>query len=276
MVRAAAVVCAVAVCLLAVATAPAAGPLFPTPLHITRQVHDSISGTTAVLDEYAYGNQLVSIRGMRTSIADYEKSRLTEIDRAEGTYSVTRFDALAKATQVPAGGPARALSSSSSPRTIQSLGVRTTKTNRSAEFFQAEVETQPGKETIEIGVDRSIRISKDALEVLLGSAYPGVRTAEHEAALQAAGPQGRAVAAQSTASSPAAESYALPVEETVRYDFGGQQAEFRTAVVRVGGEAVPADLIAIPAGARLVTSRIIAATQEVDRIQHPPIPAKEH
>src|SRR5260370_36303965 len=138
MARAATVVCTFAASLLAGAAALAAGPLFPTPLHITRQVHDSISGTTAGLDEYAYGNQLVSIRGMRTSIADYEKSRLTEIDRAEGTYSVTRFDALATATQRPAGGPSRALSSSSSPRDIQSLGVRTTTPTHSADCFQSE------------------------------------------------------------------------------------------------------------------------------------------
>lgn len=159
MVRAAAVVCAGLWFLLAVPAASASGPLFPTPLHLTRQDHDSISGTTAVLDEYAYGNQLVSIRGTRTSIADYEKGRLTEIDRAEGTYSVTRFDALAKATEKPADGSPRTLSSSSPPRSVQSLGARTTKANRTAEFFQSEIETKPGKETIEIGVDRSINIT---------------------------------------------------------------------------------------------------------------------
>ncbi len=275
MMRAATVVCALLMPLLPASAAFAAGPLFPTPLHITRQVHDSISGTTAILDEYAYGNRLISIRGKQTSIADYEKSELTEIDRGAGTYSVTRFDALAKATQRPGGGQAKALSSPSPALTVQSLGVKPTKSNRSAEFFQADIDTQPGKETIEIGVDRSVRISKDALEVLLGSAYPGVRTAEHEAALSAAGPQGRTVAAQS-AMSQAAESFALPVEETVRYDMGGERVEFRTTVVRIGGEAAPADLTAIPAGARLITSRIIAATEEVDRIVHPTIPAKDH
>src|SRR4051794_27842202 len=82
-----------------VATA-AAPALFPTPLHITRQVHDSISGKTAVLEEYAYGNRLIAVRGAKTSIADYEKGELIEIDRDAGTYSVTRFDAVARANQI--------------------------------------------------------------------------------------------------------------------------------------------------------------------------------
>src|SRR5262245_33193591 len=76
-----------------------AEPLFPTPLHITRQVHDPITDRTFVLDEYAQGNRLVSVSGAKTSIADYEKGELTEIDRDTATYSVTRFDAIAKASQ---------------------------------------------------------------------------------------------------------------------------------------------------------------------------------
>ena len=48
---------------------------------ITRQVHDSISDKTTLLEEYGYGNRLVAVRGGRTSIADYEKGELVEIDR---------------------------------------------------------------------------------------------------------------------------------------------------------------------------------------------------
>src|SRR6266850_2143045 len=78
----------------------AGAPLFPAPLHLTRQVHDSISDKTTLIEEYGYGNRLVAVRGGRTSIADYEKGELIEIDRDAGTYSVTRFDALAKAQQI--------------------------------------------------------------------------------------------------------------------------------------------------------------------------------
>ena len=140
--RAAAVARLVLVSVLSVPAAFASAPLFPTPLHITRQVHDSISGKTAVLDEYAYGNRLISIRGAQTSIADYEKNELTQIDRNAGTYSITRFDALAKATGTPGGETKQAMTATRAPsRSVQSLGVKPTKMNRSAEFFRADIDT---------------------------------------------------------------------------------------------------------------------------------------
>ena len=79
------------------ASAMSGAPLFPSPLHISRQVHDSISEKTVLLEEYGVGNRLIAVRGGQTSIADYEKGELIEIDRDAGTYSITRFDALARA-----------------------------------------------------------------------------------------------------------------------------------------------------------------------------------
>jgi len=99
-------------CLVVVPALLAAGPLFPTPLHLTRQVHDPISGKTTMLNEYGYGNRLISVRGGLTSIADYEKGELLEIDRDAGTYSITRFEPTARsmgffvsATAAAACGP---------------------------------------------------------------------------------------------------------------------------------------------------------------------------
>ena len=48
-------------CGLAAADLCGATTLFPTPLHLTRQVQDPISGSTVVLNEYAYGNRLISV-----------------------------------------------------------------------------------------------------------------------------------------------------------------------------------------------------------------------
>lgn len=96
----------VAVC--TVPSAQAAEPLFPAPLHITRQIQDPLAGTTVVLDEYGYGNRLVSVRGSKTSIADYERGELTEIDRDTATYSVTRFEALARRSIASCAGWASA------------------------------------------------------------------------------------------------------------------------------------------------------------------------
>ena len=112
----------------------AAAPLFPTPLHLTRQVHDPLSGKTTVLNEYGYGNRLISVRGGFTSIADYERGELTEIDRDAGTYSITRFDAIAKASQVP-GLPSPPSGAEKKQPLLRAVAAQTTKSGRSAEFF---------------------------------------------------------------------------------------------------------------------------------------------
>ncbi len=267
MLRPAAVALSALMCLVLGPAAIAAAPLFPTPLHITRQVHDPISGKTSVLEEYGVGNRLISIRAERTSIADYEKGELIEIDRNAGTYSVTRFDAIAKAAQLT-GAPAMA-TMAGGPKPAappRSAGMKATRTGRNAEFFEADVDGDV-KQRIEVGVDRANLISKEALEVLLGAAYPGVRRPEHDAVLSAARSQRpRGVASQSEAGEPA---FALPVEQIVRYEIDGQQLEFRTSVVRLGSEPPPADLVSIPAGARLVVSRYVAVAQELETFEHP-------
>jgi hypothetical protein len=272
MIRAAALSCALAWCLAVPPAFAATAPLFPTPLHLTRQVHDSISGKTAVLEEYGYGNRLVSIRGAHTSIADYEKGELIEIDRDAGTYSVTRFDAVARANQIvnpQSHAVAATTASATQPdRAPRSLGVKVTKSGRSAEFFEAEMGPASAKEKITVAVDRAAMLSKDALDVLVGAAFPGTRTGEHDVVLSAAAPpapSGR-IAATSV------QSYALPVEQVTTVESDGQQVEFRSTVVRVGAEAPPADLVAIPAGARLVTSRIVQVANELEQADHPNTP----
>ncbi len=248
----------------------AAGPLFPTPLHITRQLHDSISDKTIVLNEYGYGNRLISVRGSLTSIADYEKGVLTEIDRDAGTYSVTRFDVLAKAAQSIGSPEAAAVEKNARP--LRSVGAKLTKIGRTAEFFEGDIDAKSFKQTIEVAVDRSVKISKDALEVLLGAAYPGVRRSEHEIVLSAAAPT-RLRAASQAADSPAAEPpFALPIEQVVTYQMEGQTLEFRSSVIRVGSEPPPADVVSIPAGARLVVSRIVAVQREIDQLTNPTLP----
>ncbi|HEX2836342.1 MAG TPA: hypothetical protein VHW00_25280 [Thermoanaerobaculia bacterium] len=259
-----ALACAVAV------FAGAAEPLFPSPLHITRQVHDPLSNTTVVLDEYGYGNRLVSVRGAKTSIADYERGELTEIDRDTATYSITRFDAIAKATQAigaVANENAQATTALARPRALRSLGVKATAHGRNADFFESEVEAKELRQKVEVGVDRSATVSREALEVLLGAAYPGVRRAEHDLVLSAAAPQRSSVATNANESR--TSLYALPVEQSTTIELDGQSLSFRTSVVRVGSEAPPADAVAIPAGARLVTSRLVAVQNELELFNRP-------
>src|SRR5688572_33462511 len=84
---------------LCASTAFAAGPdvLFPAPLHITRELTNPITGSKVVVDDYCHGNRVVSVNGHQTAIAEYDKNVLTTIDFDAGTYSVTKFDDLAKA-----------------------------------------------------------------------------------------------------------------------------------------------------------------------------------
>jgi hypothetical protein len=256
-------------CVLCALSALAAQPLFPAPLHITRQIHDPISDKTSVLDEYGVGNRLISIAGTRTSIADYEKGELIEIDRDSATYSVTRFDAVAKAAAMGEGKEAHAQSKTTSTApSLRSAGMKATRFGRNAEFFEADVDSDAVKERVEIAVDRATLVSKEALEVLLGSAYPGVRRAEHEAVFSAArSPRERGLITQSSDGSDAA--FALPVEQVIHYEVDGQKLEFRNSVVRIGSETPPAEMVSIPAGARLVDSRYTAITKELELLQNP-------
>ena len=141
-------------CLVVVPALLAAGPLFPTPLHLTRQVHDPISGKTTMLNEYGYGNRLISVRGGLTSIADYEKGELLEIDRDAGTYSITRFEAIAKATQALGPQAAAAVAETKKPM-LRAVGSKATKSGRSAEFFESSIDAKPLKQKVEVG--RSFR-----------------------------------------------------------------------------------------------------------------------
>ena len=251
--------------------ANAAEPLFPTPLHLTRQVHDPISNTTVVLDEYAYGNRLVSVRGGKTSIADYERGELTEINRDDATYSITKFEVLAKA--LAGGATARATSlqaqdSGAERMQLRSSGMKATKLGRNAEFFEAEVESAPMKRTMAIAVDANTMVSKEALEVLLGAAYPNPRQAEHDAVVRAAARENRRGDIATNALS-APQRYALPIEQSMLIELDGQKLEMRTSVVRIGTELPGADLLSIPAGARLVTSRIVAVQNELEKLDRP-------
>lgn len=267
MVRAAAVALCALVCVLGVSPLFGAGAIFPTPLHLTREVHDPISGKTVVLNEYGYGNRLVSVRGDVTAIADYEKGELTEIDRRAGTYSVTRFETIARLQGHGAvGGDTTAALAQDAQRNLKAAGAKATRSGHTADFFRAESETF----NVEIALDQSVRVSKEALEVLLGTAYPGTRSEQHELVMNAArgGGAQRSIA---TNSAQQAAEYALPLEQLFAVVVGDERVEFRSSVLRVGTEPPPAEAVAIPAGARLVVSRSAAVLRELETLDAPPL-----
>lgn len=268
MVRAATFALSALVCVALVYPAHAAGAIFPTPIHITREIHDPISDKTVVLNEYGYGNRLVSVRGDVTAIADYEKGELTEIDRRAGTYSVTRFETIAKLQGSTGGGGVTETDSLAmkSERDLKALGAKATRSGQTADFFSAEGDAFH----VEVALDRNVRVSKEALEVLLGTAYPGTRSEQHDLVIRAASRGRSAERIASNSAQPEAD-HALPLEQRFVNVVGDERVEFRSSVLRIASEPPPADVVAIPTGARLVVSRTAAVLRELETLDAPPL-----
>ena len=224
----------------------AAASLFPKPLHLVRRVEDAVTKKAEVVDEYCYGNRIITVRGKRVSIADYAAQQLTTIDHEAGTYSVTRFDEIAKA----AGRTA----ASTAPLKVTAQG---------ANGYRID----GGRAKIDVTIDHKITLSRDAVEALLGAAYPNTRRPEHDALLQAAAGGGGRVVAQSAGEAP---QYGLPAEQTITYSMEGTTLTFRTAIVRTDADLVPQDLLLIPPGAVRVESRITRIGRELQDIESLP------
>ena len=221
--------------------------LFPAPLHLTREVTDPVSGTKTVIDEYCHGNRVVSVSGSRTSIAEYDKGVVTIIDFDAGTYSVTKFDELAKAWEKPGRerGKVTAQARLDDWR-VEQRGARVV-ASRAGEAIEA----RSGDRTIRLTADRELSLGREAAEVLLGIAYPSPRDHGADVVLNALRSDDR---------------YALPLEHVVQLDDGGETLEVRNTIVRVGSEPAPADVQIIPAGAKLVESNAIAARRMLEEL----------
>ncbi len=217
--------------------------LFPTPIHLTRQVHDSIGGKTVTVEQYCYGDRVVSVRGGQTSIADYGKGELTEIDRQENTYSITRFEDVAKAFR------------SGAPLAADSAKAASPEWKFAGSGLEAELDDGTTKRRTRVAVDRKVSLSKDALDVLIGAAYPNNRKPEDEVVLQMA----KAAKGES--------AYALPVEQQTTFTIGDAHAEIREVVLRVGDEIASPDLIAIPPDAKLVESSLLRRMRVMEELE---------
>ena len=265
-------------CLIFIASAAhAAAPLFPTPLHLTREIVDPISGVATVVDEYCHGSRIVSVSGPLTSIADYAKGELVRIDREAGTYSVTRFEEIARIWPSPA---ARGLGISgpggeamTAPLEFRSLGIRGVG-GRSAEIFAIDLPGANGLRRVEVGVDSTITLSRDAVEALVGAAWPHPRHAEHDAILGACRSGGSLRTSSEDTTS--RDRYRLPLEQILVFDAAGETISFTNVVTRVGSELPPADLIAIPPGATLVEDERIAARRLLDELDRLPVETPRH
>ena len=222
--------------------------LFPVPLHLVRRVEDPIAGSTVEVDEYCSGNQIITISGSRTAIVDYERRELLEIDRAASTYSIATFDEIARSKAVfdrprPKKEPAASIAWNTTP-----LGVTRSRTGRSADSFEITTD----KIKVQVAVDRQVTLSRAALDAISGAGYPNKSSDQQEAVARACVRRTDVPGAKTTG----AGTYGLPLEQSITFEAGAAApVTVRNTIVRVTNELPPPELLAIPAGAKLVDSR---------------------
>ena len=230
----------------------AAGVLFPVPLHLTREITDPVSGVTTVVDEYCHGNRIVSITEDRTAVADHGAGTVVVIDFRARTWSETPFRELAAVRETPRRPAASAWR-------VERRGVRAVG-SRSGDTFEIERTSGDARETIRVTADRTVMLSRPAVEALLGIGYPN-------AGGEGEDPVIRALAADADGRG---DRLRLPLEQVVRVESAGEVLESRNVVVRVGAELPPPVRMTPPPGARRVEARELAARDLLDELDRTP------
>ena len=240
----------------AAVSAVAATALFPQPLHLVKRIDDPFAKKAITVDEYCYGNRIVTVSGDRVKIVDYDEQQVTEIDHGNGTYSVTRFDDIARA-RPQAAAPKAAGKPGETTGKVTPLGMKGSAAGRSVDSFEIEAP----KQKLTIGVDRSVTLSRAAVEALIGAAYPNARREEHEQMLSVAAstrPSGGRIAVNS-----ADASYGLPSDQSVTYETEAGAVTMRSSVLRYDADLPPRDAMLIDPGATRVESHLTRLAREM-------------
>lgn len=247
-------------------------PLFPEPLHLSRTVEDPLMNEPVTIEEYYFGNRVVSLLGQKVVIADYDRGEMTEVDRAAGTYSITTFEQLASLNAAATQQKAAAVTDDQF--TFKSATRRND--SRASETFEATPNKPHGNlKKLEVGVDHTVKLSRDAIEVLVGAAYPRSRSVETDFFIRGASPSPGGGARTQAAGTRAAAEYSLPVDQIVSFDMDGRELVTRNRIVRVVREAPPADAITIPPGARQVESNAVTAARTIQDLEQKPAKSKQ-
>ncbi|MHB0972155.1 MAG: hypothetical protein ACYC7A_06015 [Thermoanaerobaculia bacterium] len=246
----------------------AAEALFSQPLHLTRQIDDPLAAAPVVLEEYFSGNRAVAVRGDRVSIADYEKGELLEIDRAANTFSRTPFERIAGAR-----AKAAVARDAGTPWDVTPAPGRTVAATGAEVFtIRPPAGSRARVRSIEIALDPTRRLTREAFDVLTGAAFPNQPRASHGAIANAAARE----RLQPTAAV-AAGAYALVLEEITTYEVAGETLVVRNSVTSVDAALPPDYLLAPLPGAKEVESPLVVRErllEELDRL--PAAPANGH
>ena len=116
-------------------------------------------------------------------------------------------------------------------------------------------------------IDRAISVSRDALDVIVGSAYPNAGSPEAGRVRMVAAREGSSTRLRSQASESA--DYGLPVENTTTISTPAGDVTFGSVVIRIGHEVAPEALMTIPADFRQIESprgRSKRLLEELDRL----------
>jgi hypothetical protein len=254
-----------AVFLAAAAVSGGAAPavsLFPKPLHLIKRIDDPLAKSSRVVDEYCYGDRIVAVSGARVSIIDYAAQTVTEIDHGHGTYSITRFDEIANARPKAAAVTAKsgnALGAPAVTATVKPAGVKSSAGGRSVDSFEIEA---PHTKVV-VGLDRSVTLSRAAVEALIGASYPNVRRPEHDAILGVASPARTGRIAANSSSTDDAADYALPSEQAITITSDGGSVTLKTSVLRFDSEQAPQSATLLDPGATRVESPIARFAREM-------------
>jgi hypothetical protein len=152
------------------------------------------------------------------------------------------------------------------------VGMKSSKSGRSVDSFEFTGDSRGQRTKVEVGVDRQISLSRDAVEALVGASYPNTRTDEHEAILRAAAAPARTGTrvAGNAAGERAAETFGLPTEHTVSFDFDGVTVTTHDSILRVDEALPPADVMNIDPRAKRIESRSVRAARELQEIEQLP------
>ncbi|HEU5163022.1 MAG TPA: hypothetical protein VFV54_07750 [Thermoanaerobaculia bacterium] len=250
-------------------TANGAEPLFPEPLHLTREIQDPITERTTVVEEYFFGDRAVSTAGAVTVIVDYSKGETIRIDRGNGTWSVATLDDLARAAR---GSGARANAGGDAGWTIAAGGTDR-RGSRNVSVYRATPSSTAGgpRVEIEIAIDHAVELTRAGAEVIAGAAWPNERSSEANAILRAA--EGEGVVARSAAgAATSADRIGLPLDVTMRWRDGDEDLRFVNRVIRVGSERPPPEALAIARGSRRVDDPRVATAALLDALDRPGAP----
>lgn len=244
-------------CTLAAAVLPlaAAQPLFPKPIHLVREIDDSLSGKVSRVDEYYVGDRAITIRGDHTAIADYGTQELTEIDRAKATYSVAPFARIAAAR---ASSGVKGARSGTAKQTIARTGSDR-RAGRNVDLFSAD--DPQSSIHARMAVDPAVSLSRDAFDVVTGAAFPKSGGPADELLRGAAAHPHVALQGTSSAagSAQSVQAYGLPLEQQIQWESQGKSIVVTNRVLVVDDRLPPPELTTIPPGASRIESRILEA-----------------